>query len=355
LLRLLLACGLAVAIGACATAIAVALGSGPTPPPKPLAQAVHDALAAPPVQGVSATIHLTDHLLEGANIAASAGDEAGGLTSNPLLAGGSGRLWISPDGRVRLELQAEGGDTQVLYDGHEVTVYDAASNTLYRLAAHRTNSTGGAGSDDRDTEAPSVGRIEQALSRLSRHAVISGATPDDVAGRAAYTVRIAPTQTGSLLAGAELSFDAANGVPLRAAVYSTAGSSPVLELAASDVSYGPIDDSVFHFTPPASAKVEEVRLPAHQAHAPSDGASPPKVTAHGHGPGTIFVVEQKVTPGSASRPAPEDVPKVDIDGATASELSTELGTLLSFERSGVRYVVGGSATQTAVEALARGL
>ena len=41
--RLLLLCGLIVAIGVSATALASAVGSGPTPPPKALPQAVHDA------------------------------------------------------------------------------------------------------------------------------------------------------------------------------------------------------------------------------------------------------------------------------------------------------------------------
>src|SRR5204862_7264958 len=109
-------CGLVVALGASATALASALESPPRPAPKPLAQAVHDALAAPPVAGVSADVKLTDHLLEGANLAGGDG-EASQFSSNPLLSGASGRLWIAQDGRLRLELQAEKGDTQVLYDG----------------------------------------------------------------------------------------------------------------------------------------------------------------------------------------------------------------------------------------------
>jgi hypothetical protein len=120
--RLMLLCALAVALGASATAIAFALGSGPTPPPKPLAQAVHDALAAAPVEGVSANVTLTDHLLEGASLTGGAGEAGGELSSNPLLSGASGRLWVAKDGRVRLELQAEKGDTQVLYDGRTLTV-----------------------------------------------------------------------------------------------------------------------------------------------------------------------------------------------------------------------------------------
>jgi hypothetical protein len=46
---------------------------------------------------------------------------------------------------------------------------------------------------------------------------------------------------------------------------------------------------------------------------------------------------------------------VTIDGASATELSTALGTLLSFERAGVRYLLLGSVTAASVESVARGL
>src|SRR5580658_6110896 len=131
--RLLLLCALVVGIGVSATALAFALGAGPTPRPKPLAQAIHDALAGAskePLEGVSANITWTDHLLEGANLAS--GEHSGELTSSPLVADASGRLWIAKDGRLRIELQSQQGDTQLLWDGHTLTVYDAATNTEYR-------------------------------------------------------------------------------------------------------------------------------------------------------------------------------------------------------------------------------
>ncbi|MGH2833327.1 MAG: LolA family protein, partial [Solirubrobacteraceae bacterium] len=128
--RLLLLIGLLVAIGIGGTTLALALGTGPTPPHKPLAEAVHDALAAQPVEGVSAQIQWTDRLLEGANLASGNG-EASQLTKSPLISGASGRMWISKQGQVRLELQSEKGDTQIYYDGHTVRMYDASSNTLY--------------------------------------------------------------------------------------------------------------------------------------------------------------------------------------------------------------------------------
>jgi outer membrane lipoprotein-sorting protein len=371
--RLLLLCGVLVSVGVSATALATALGVGPTPPAKPLADAVHDALAGASghsVEGVSAQIQLTDRLLEGANLASDG--EASQLSSSPLLSGASGRLWIAKDGRLRLELQSEKGDTQVYSDGHTLSMYDASSNTLYRVVPPKEGEAGAdssSGGDEEDTMTghgvPSVAKIEEAIAHLSGHAIVSGAMPTDVAGQAAYTVRVSPREPGSLLAGAELSWDAVNGVPLRAAIYSTESSAPVLELAATEVSYGPVEPSVFEFTPPANAKVEEVVLEKpgeRQGSTTQRGEHEhPKVTSHGHGPSTIAVIEAKAghTAGTAgsgsSAQPPEGLQQVKIDGVTASELPTELGTLLTFERSGVRYLLAGAVAPSAVEALAKEL
>ncbi len=379
--RLLLLCSVLIGVGVGATALATALGVGPTPPPKPLPDAIHDALTAAPVEGVSAQIQLTNHLLEGASLA-SGGGEASQLTSSPLLSGASGRLWISKEGHVRLELQSEKGDTQVYYDGRTLSMYDASSNTLYRYTPPKEgsgsdgagdegrsgasgdeggsgSSSGGAADTGAHHEVPSVAKIEEAIAHLEKHTNVSGATPTDVAGQAAYTVRVSPKEGGSLLAGAELSWDATTGVPLRAAVYSTESAVPALELAATSISYGPIEPSVFEFTPPSNAKVEEVVLPQpgeHQGSSSQGEHEHPNVTTHGSGPGTIAVLEGKAKAGSSpSSSLPEGLQQTKIDGVTASELPTELGTLLSFERAGVRYLVAGAVSPAAVEAVAKGL
>jgi outer membrane lipoprotein-sorting protein len=397
-----------VAIGTGATALALGLNTGPTPPPEPLAEALHKALTAPQVEGVSARIEFTNHLLEGANLSSGGGGEASQLSSSPLISGASGRLWIGTEGHARLELQSEKGDTQILYDGHAVSMYDASSNTLYRYtvpeheqAASADNVSGaihyfGRAStpaekktlehqitglhararSDRHTdslgvaqpeiqhqqthEPPTVAKIEESLAQAGKHANISPATPADVAGQAAYTVRVSPRENGGLVAGAELSWDAAHGVPLRAALYSTTSSSPVIELATTEISYGPVATSTLDFTPPADAKVKEVRLPAKHdsgARDSSGSSEKPKVSTHGEGLSAIALLESPVKAGSKEEPVSEleSLPKVSINDTIASELPTPLGTILTFERAGVRYVLAGSVTPASIEAFARGL
>src|SRR5262245_37270788 len=97
--RRLLALAAALVVAAAGTgAIAIAAtGGGPTPPPKPLDEAVHDALAAQPPEGVTARVHFTDNLI-GESVLEG---------TDPVLGGASGRLWATADGRLRLELQAD--------------------------------------------------------------------------------------------------------------------------------------------------------------------------------------------------------------------------------------------------------
>src|SRR3954449_2228950 len=126
--RLAALCATVVVVAGGGTAIAVA-GSegGPTPPPKPLARAVHDGLTAPQVQGITARVKFTNHLI----------DTSGIRGANPLLSGATGRLWLSPGHGLRLELQSENGDAQVVGNEHGFFVYDGTSNIVYRGKAPR--------------------------------------------------------------------------------------------------------------------------------------------------------------------------------------------------------------------------
>ena len=197
-------------------------GSDPEPEPKALDRAVHDAVTAPPVEGVSARITFTNGLLPSGSLPNGGG--------SPLAAGAEGRLWLASGGRARLELQSEAGDAQIVADGERLTVYDSSTETAYTMAVP-------AGKEEPEHEEPSLEDVQRGLDRLATAWTLSGAQPTSTGGRPTYTVRIAPKDDGGLLGAAELAWDALNGVPLRAAVYAQGQDAPVLELEADDVSY----------------------------------------------------------------------------------------------------------------------
>jgi hypothetical protein len=211
----------------------------------------------------------------------------------------------------------------------------------------------------------------------------------------------------------QLAWDALKGVPLRLAVYSRGDSSPVVELKATDITYGPVPSGVFSIRPPAGAKVVKVATPSTAAaadhgrrheqrgkqarHAEVSGAgavqrrlkftlaSPDTLAGrsrqavrlleiggrsaalvtYGQGFGGIAVIEQQATAstarqlnlsqGSGEHQRGLSLPTVTIGGTTAQELDTALGTVVRFTRQGVTYTVLGSVTPSVADAAARAL
>jgi outer membrane lipoprotein-sorting protein len=384
-LLVLAAATMAAAVGVTAIAMATS-GGGPKPQPKPLANAVHDALSAPTVPGISARIEFTNHLIDAASIEGS----------DPLLSGASGRLWASPEGggKLRLELQAQGGggDSQVLISEHHFEIYDGSSETVYKgtLPEREGKDTGA-----NEQGSPPLGEIEEAIGKAEKHAELSGAIPSDVAGQAAYTLHVSPKHDGGLLGGAEIAWDATHGTPLRAAIYASGASSPVLQLEATDVAFEAVPSSVFEISPPAGAKIVNLAPPAEtdgeggepssttgaeavqkqldfQLVAPDSLAGLPRgeirgievdghsaaLATYGEGLGGIAVIESAAQPGEAGGATSSEglgLPKVSINGVQGQELDTALGTVVQFSRGGVDFIVIGSVPPAAAEAAARAL
>src|SRR3954447_25189400 len=358
--RLLALCLSAIAIAAGGTAIAIAAGgSGSAPPPKPLARAVHDGLTAPQVQGITARVKFTNHLI----------DSSGIHGANPLLSGADGRLWFAPGKGFRLELQSDNGDAQVVANQQRFFVFDGTSNTVYRgkVPKHRERRA------ERRHKVPSVARIQKGLNRARKHKLdISGPVPGNIAGQPAYTVRVGPGRPGGLLGAVELAWDAAPGLPLRVAVYARGNSDPVLELVATEISYGPVDTSNLAIKPPADA--EHVNLSmrgrAHKGRKVPFQVSAPKTLAgrkragirRHHGVAFIrygkdldgLLVVEKAANADKRRDRLE-LPTVDINGSTAKVLDTPLGSVVTFERDGLSYTVLGSVHAAVAETAARGL
>lgn len=384
--RLAAICASVAAVAAGGTAIAVAGDSGPVPPAKPLPNAVHDAITAPEVQGITARVKFTNHLI----------DSSGIHGASPLLSGATGRLWLSPGKALRLELQSEGSsDSQLVVDRKGFWVYDGSSNTVYKGKLPRHS---GRRHVEKRHQVPSVSRIQRGLERARNHKLdISGPVPGNIAGQPAYTVRVGPGRPGGLLGAVELAWDAARGLPLRVGVYARGNNDPVLELVATDVQYGPVPASDFAVTPPADAKVEDVTPQRRAAgdrgrHARAAGGlraakklpfavSAPATLAgrkrsavrviqfkhgkaallrYGSGLGAILVVEKKTRPETQQQQRSGhhrqlELPTADVNGATAKVIDTPLGSVVSFERGGVSYTVLGSVRASVAEAAARAL
>ena len=77
------------------------------------------------------------------------------------------------------------------------------------------------------------------------------------------------------------------------------------------------------------------------------------LVVYGQGLGAIVVVERQATSGAPSAMA--GVPTVSLGGVTASELATQLGTVLQWRQDGRSTILAGSLPPAAAEAAAREL
>ncbi len=395
--------GLVIAIAA-GTAIAVAAtGNGPVPKPKPLARAVHDALSAKPVAGITADIAFTNNLISSADLP--------GETADPLLQGTQhGRVWLTNDHRLRIEFQGDNGDANLVVNKNSFWISDPMQNTVYKgsLPADTSGKADNAGAKAQGV--PTVAQIQSEISRLIKHVDVGGmatSNPGDVAGRAAYSLSVSPKHSGGLLGRAQLAWDAMTGVPLRFAIYARGNPTPVLALTATNISYGAISPSDLAISPPSGDKVVTVStadkhaaaaagtaraarkaarthvsgVAAVAAHVPftlsapkslaglpregvtllSWGGKPAALVTYGQGLGGIAVIEQSASSQAAASSSAGSghgalsLPSVSINGATGTELATPLGTVVRFTRGGVGYTVLGSVAPYAAETASRAL
>jgi outer membrane lipoprotein-sorting protein len=399
--------GLVIAVAG-GTAIAfAAAGNGRVPPRESLAKALHQAAMAPAVNALSARISFTDNLIDSTALQGS----------DPILSGATGRLWLSTTThQLRLELQGQNGDAQILVKNGAFSIYDPMSNTVYKGTLPTGGSqTGKTGTGKAGTDTiPTVAQIQSELKQLAQHIDVAGPYPRSVAGQPAYKVVLTPKHSGGLLGSVQLAWDAAHGVPLGIAIYSTNSSTPVLELKATHISYGAVSAGVFKVTPPAGAKVVRISTPAGhaaahagalkahgkatrgkhgaeaaapteitgaaavQAHLPFTlvdpsslaglpqqsvqllnwGGSPAALVTYGQGLGGIAVIEQSASGQSSSGSQSSgsqgglNLPTVSINNHSAQELPTALGTVLRVPSGGVEYTLLASMPPSAAEAAA---
>lgn len=362
------------------TALALARNAKQTPPQRPLAVALRNALTARPVAGVSAHFVLSEHLLPNSSSA---------FSSSPL-AGATGSVWAS-GGRVRLVIHSQLGTEQLAYDGSRVTLYDAKHQTAYVLAVKHHAASAGAKAK-RDGSVPSVAQINHALSELSSQALLSGAIPGNLADQPAYTVKLTPLKNPGLIGQLQLAWDATHGTPLRFAIYPRGSTTPALEVAVSNITYGKLPASDLMLRLPHGTHVVRVELPKRSelrygTHHTTSASGPAAVAravgfslvaprtlagqtrqqvrsidlggshsaallVYGRGLGAVFVLEQR----SSQQPSPlSALPSATVNGTRGRELETTLGTLVQFSRGGITYTVVGSQPAATIMGAAQSL
>ena len=252
-LTILLAAAAVAALGGALVAVAGAEDSGPLPDttaPELLAR-MGDPSRGP--EAISGDITWTNELFGELPFMP---DHVAQPAESPLMASGSGRLWAQ-DHKLRLESQGQGGDQILVADAKAGTMwtYTFADDTahLYEWP--------GAGEAPEARPSPSLQtmtpeRVSGFLQAAARFMAVEVTGQTVVAGREAYVLTMTPAANDTALGKVEAAIDGRTFVPLRLDVVAKGHDTPTLSFGFTRVSYDPVGDEVFAFTPPEGAKVQ---------------------------------------------------------------------------------------------------
>ncbi|HKE64762.1 MAG TPA: hypothetical protein VKB59_08970 [Micromonosporaceae bacterium] len=282
----------AIALIAAMTAV-IRSGASASLPPRTAAQLLV-ALSSADTTGVSGTV------VERADLGLPAlpnnigGD---GTADWSLLLSGSHtlRVWSAGPTMSRVALLGALGESDVVRNGPDLWIWSSADNEAQHLRLPSGPAQPGVPNGG-PMPYPSLlpTSPEQAatalLGLLDKTTSIRNAGAVTVAGRPAYELVIAPRDSRSLVASIRIAIDSAKSVPLRLRVFARGHASPAFEVGFTQVSFDRPDATLFHFDPPAGAKVTEIRPSAGHA------ATAPDTTAPSKQPPT------NAKPGPAERP-----------------------------------------------------
>ena len=372
----------------CLGAFAIGAGAKGEPPEKLTDKELLSRLTAAPENAPDfrATVIAEQTLIPEGLLGASEGGDIG--DSGPRTA----RVWRGGPDKLRAELQGENGDRVLVRNGDQVSVYDGTSNTL------KIGEKPEAAPDGLPKASPE--EIDELLAEIAPSSKLTIGAPVEVAGRWAYPLTLEPKDKSvTLVERVETLVDAEAFVPLLLELYAEGNPEPVARYEAKDFQVGPVPDARFEFETPPGATVQRPEPRddrTNEHHEPREAASvkeasqlagftvdelpePPRgreleeimvaadgaVLTYGSDWGAVVLAEKStgeegaahsLDSGVGGQRGELQIPAVDLGGGVqARELSTPLGTVLSWSDGGTSYTLAGSVPASELREAARGL
>ncbi len=258
----------------------------PVAPERLIAGALVAIASRTPVSGT-----ITTHLELGLpQLPASLGP-SGGAASN-LLADQTFKVWRSPDG-TRVAQILPFAERDLIATRTDVWAWDSDAFTAWH-AAVPPSAEPPAPLSAGDLDAL-VGKV---LAGAAPYATLSLAEPERVAGRDAYVLALEPIDATALVGSIRVAVDAGTSLPLRLQVIPKGSIDAAIEAGFTSVDFGPVDPSIFTFTPPDGATVKELDVSTDSAHdCGADCGSTEMSDVRTFGEGFGLILALRVEPG----------------------------------------------------------
>lgn len=261
----------AIILGGSAAAPALAGADRPVLADRTVQQVLSDVLSVRPTP-LSGTLDERVSL----GLPALPGAGSGDLSLTSLLTGShEARIWYADPTHVRVAVQQQLRETDVLVSGRDVWTYDSQGQRVGH--AQLPARTGDAAAAHSPGDAV-TGMTPQQLARR----LLTGADPTTevrlgspvtVAGRPAYQLLAVPRATDTLVGTVAVAVDARTGLPLRVTVTARGATKPAVFLGFTKIHYGSPAGSELRFAPPPGAVVHPISPGTPGLAAPDFGGS----------------------------------------------------------------------------------
>ncbi|OLF07191.1 hypothetical protein BLA60_28735 [Actinophytocola xinjiangensis] len=170
---------------------------------------------------------------------------------------GAVRVFTDGNGKHRLQLPSDGGETTVIDDGKTVWVWDSVDRTVQKTA-HGAEGKGKAETPLESRFADPATAARELVDTMRADSTVAVDGTARVAGRPVYQLVLAPQpDERTLLREIRVSVDSETRVPLQIEVLANGQADPAVKVGFTEFTAGPQDASLFQFTPPAGAEVTE--------------------------------------------------------------------------------------------------
>ena len=169
------------------------------------------------------------------------------------------RVWSSQDG-IRVQHVMDLQEQDLVANPSQAWFWDSATATATKLRASGLTAlpTPPSTPQDQMKNVDPVALAKHLLSQASTCGSVSVGVPEVVAGRDAYVLHYAPASDMTLVGDVAVAVDAQTRLPLDVSITARGATAPSVEAGFTSVSFDPIDPSMFTFTPPADATVQDV-------------------------------------------------------------------------------------------------
>ncbi|MFD1150443.1 LolA family protein [Saccharothrix hoggarensis] len=178
----------------------------------------------------------------------------------PQLSDGASTLRMWTDGTGKLRVQLPGGDTERTFvdDGTTAWLWDSADQSVTKLPHGSFEERQLELGEQSTVPTDPVTVSRQVVAAIQEHSDVTVDGTARVANRPVYELVLTPKPTEkTVLREVRVAVDSELRVPLRVAVLTNGTDAPAVQVGFSELTVGPQEASLFAFTPPAGAKVNE--------------------------------------------------------------------------------------------------